>query len=63
MLVPTMTPEEIRDEINKDVDLIFGHISNFQKNIVSFSRLPIRKFPFFQKTVIRAVTASGLQIP
>ena len=32
MLVPTMTPEEIQDEINKDVDLIFWHISNFQKN-------------------------------
>ena len=52
MLVPTMTPEEIRDEINKDVDLIFWHISNFQKNIVSFSRLPIRKFPFFQNKKI-----------
>lgn len=52
MIVPTMTPGEIRDDIIKDIDLLIDYIFKFQKHITSFSRLPIRKFPFIQNKKI-----------
>lgn len=54
MLVPTMTPEEIRDDIIKDIDLFLYHILTFQKHITSFTRFSIRKFPFLQTKKVKS---------